>query len=153
MQANSNDDNGHDKGSSTNLSSVVDSQPLKAKSSVLKKSPLRSRVQIDQENTELEKIETPEMSRPMEMALVSVLNPLPQSSIILGVTIFDQPPISPEVIETATQSIDDVQIPSMPIDDSTSEVPVQEEAFQEGNETPFDFQGQNVSMPQRQRNR
>ncbi|KAF7153387.1 hypothetical protein RHSIM_Rhsim01G0159100 [Rhododendron simsii] len=62
------------------------------------------------------------MSRPMEMALVSVLNPLPQSSIILGVTIFDQPSISPEVIETATQSIDDVQIPSMPIDDSTSEL-------------------------------
>lgn len=96
LQATSNEEICQDKGSSNNLSSVVDSQPLKTKPST--RSPLKPQIQTSQESKESEKVEIPEQSKPKEMALVPVLNPIPQSFITIpnvGDTIPSQPIKSP----------------------------------------------------------
>lgn len=57
LPANSNDDNGHDKGSSTNLLSVVGSTPLKAVPNAPTESPLKPQAPMNQEKTRPEKVD------------------------------------------------------------------------------------------------
>lgn len=84
MPTNSDDD----KGSSTNLSSVVGSTPLKTKPNTPTKSPLKPQASTDQEKTEPEKVDElesriPELSKPTETAIVPVFDPIPQYPPIL----------------------------------------------------------------------
>ncbi|KAG5524022.1 hypothetical protein RHGRI_030881 [Rhododendron griersonianum] len=91
------------------------------------------------------------MSRLTEMAIVPVLNPIPQSSTILptlGDIHPDQPSMSPEVVEKVVEPSADVPMTNIPADDSIPETLVQEELLQGGDGAPFnlDHQDQDVSM-------
>lgn len=150
MPANSDNDNGHDKGSSTNLSSVVGSTPLKATPSTPTESPFKPQVLIDQEKTEPEKVDELwskilEVSKPTKKGHYSCIQP--NSTIIhntpsLGDTLIDQPSMSLEIVEKSVEPSTDIPRASMP----AAKIPVQEALFQEGNGTPFnlDLQGQEV---------
>lgn len=124
----------------------MDSQPLKTKPST--RSPLKPQIQTSQESKESEKVEIPEQSKPKEMALVPVLNPIPQSFITIpnvGDTIPSQPIKSPNTVGKTVESTIDIPMTDMPI---VGETPVQEEIHQENERTQSnpDLQGQFVSV-------
>lgn len=135
MQPTSDDDNGQDKGSTTDLSSAAKSQSPKDKPNSPAISPLKPQVQTNQEDTEPEEVENPEISKPKEMISI------PEAVVL-------------ETVEEIVKSSANVQTTNELVD-STLETLVQEEILQGGDGTPIDLnldfylQGQDVSMFQK----
>lgn len=135
MQPTSDDDNGQDKGSTTDLSSAAKPQSPKDKPNSPAISPLKPQVQTNQEDTEPEEVENPEISKPKEMISI------PEAVVL-------------ETVEEIVKSSANVQTTNELVD-STLETLVQEEILQEGDGTPIDLnldfylQGQDVSMFQK----
>ncbi|KAF7127015.1 hypothetical protein RHSIM_Rhsim11G0018000 [Rhododendron simsii] len=105
-------------------------------------------VQTSQEKKESEKVEISEQSKPIEIAIVLVLNPTLQSFTTIsnvGDTSPSQPTISPEVVEQLIEPNADISMTDMPI---AEENLVQQETLQEneGIQSNLDLQGQYMSM-------
>lgn len=99
----------------------MDSKPFKVTADI--RAPLRCQGQRSEENKESEKIGISEQSKPTEMAIVPILNPAPQSSIIIsniGDSSSNQPTICPEVVEQLTESSVNISVIDMPTNEDSA---------------------------------
>lgn len=99
MQPTSDEENGLNENSLTKVSTPMDSEPFKVSPDIWL--PLKCQDQRSEEKKVFENIGTSEQSKPTEMAIVPVLNPAPQSPIMIfniGDGSSNQPTICPEAV-------------------------------------------------------